>query len=320
MGILSSCFKEKPMTRPDNKGIGQTAVIEMGPDYTNQFFYSLATNKVLSNNSRFAYDLMFDCDASKFNIWMNTAKFMSLVRTGKTDMNAVTVADTTLANWYYELGMFDPDSNAIGKWWSSMSSEPVSAGQVYVLNLGLDVAGNPLGLVKMKVNDFSGSSYSITFVSLTGPDSGTVIIPKDDHYNYRYLTFSGNGQLLNNIEPDKSQWDLCFTHYSVIFYDPYYLPYQVTGVLSNPSKTTAYLDSTINYDSAKISNLNVNKLENRRDAIGYTWKTYITGHYFTKPYYVYFIRTGDNLYYKMHFLDFNKDGVKGYPTFEYSQL
>ena len=125
---------------------------------------------------------------------------------------------------------------------------------------------------------------------------------------------------VNNIEPDKSTWDFCFTHYSVIFYEPYYLPYQVTGVLHNPSRVSAYMDSTVIFDSVKISNFNFSRLQTRRDAIGYDWKRYVLGDYTTKTWYTYFIKAADDKYYKLRFLDFKKDGVKGYPTFEFYQL
>ena len=50
--FLSSCFKEKPMLPPKDQSVGQTAVIEMGPDYNDQFFYSLESNSVVAQNSR----------------------------------------------------------------------------------------------------------------------------------------------------------------------------------------------------------------------------------------------------------------------------
>jgi hypothetical protein len=303
----------------------QNNQIQMGPNYTDQFFYSLATNTVLSSNSRFAYDLMFDCNPDSFNIWLNTAKFMSAMKSSKTDFNSVTINDTTNGNWIYERGSYNIDSNALGPWWTAMSSQPISAGTIYIINQGVDESGNPLDMFKMRVNNFSGTSYSITYASLTGTDSGTVIIPKDVTRNYRYLALSNAGQLLN-IEPDKSTWDLCFTHYTVVFYEPYYLPYQVTGVLHNPSRVRAYVDSVItttgiSFDSLSIRNFNPALLQSNRDAIGYDWKTWTGRTYVPKPKFVFYIKTGEGIVYKLHFISFtNIDGQKGYPAFEYSSL
>ncbi|MDB5281796.1 MAG: hypothetical protein JWO06_871 [Bacteroidota bacterium] len=318
---VSSCFKEKNIAPPSSKGIGQTHVIPLGSDYGTQCFYSLATNTVLSSNSRIAYDLLFDCAPDSFNIWLNSAKFMAALKTTKTDINAVTIEDTTGGNWNYERGSYNIDSNALGAWWATTGSEPTSAGKVYIIDLGVDLGGNPLGFVKLKVNNFYGTSYSVTYNSLTGTDSGTILIQKDPTRNYRYLSLIGSGQLLN-IEPDKSKWDLLFTHYTTVFYVPYVLNYQVTGVLSNPARVSAYVDSTTSgFSNVTIGNFNVNKLQTNRDAIGYDWKTWTGVLYNTKTYYVYFIKTGENQIYKFHFISFNDNqGNKGYPTFEYSLL
>ncbi len=319
---LSSCFKEKPLAPPSKVGIGQTAVIEMGPDYLTQFFYSLETNKVVSSNSRFAYDMMFDCAGGKFNIWLNTAKFMSAVRTNRSDLNGTTILDTAGRNFHYETGAYNVDSSALGQWWVSTSHPPVSAGKVYIINLGVDQLGNPYGFIKFKVNNFYGNSYSVTYSDFSQTDSTTILVPKDATRNYRYLSLTSTGTILDNIEPDKSTWDLCFTHYTILFYQPYYLPYQVTGVLTNPSRVQAYVDSTLDFSKVTISDFNVNKLQTNRDAVGYDWKTYTgNSHYTAKDYFTYFIKTDENQFYKLHFLGFdNNNGVKGYPSFEYSQL
>ncbi|MCW5908465.1 MAG: HmuY family protein [Chitinophagales bacterium] len=315
---LSSCFKEKPLAPPGNQGIGQTAVIEMGHDYANQFFYSLETNRVVSSNSRFAYDLLFDCGNNDFYIWLNTAKLMSALRTDRTDIKETTIADTTGKHWLYELGEFNTDSNAIGAWWQALTNQPVSKGEVYIINLGLDDHENNLGYIKLQVNDFNGSSYSISYAGVNDTLIKTALIQKDATRNYRYFTFNGTGSMVDNIEPAKAEWDLCFTRYSVVFYDPYYLPYQVTGVLTNPAKVQAYLDSTVNFNEVEF--LDLAQLQPRRDAIGYEWKRYELGDYITKTWYTFFIKAGEDRFYKLRFIDFKKDGIWGYPTFEYYRL
>lgn len=52
---------------------------------------------------------------------------------------------------------------------------------------------------------------------------------------------------MKQLEPNKDNWDLLFTVYSTYFYKDQ-LPYKVTGVLTNPARTQAYLmDSTSNF-------------------------------------------------------------------------
>jgi hypothetical protein len=62
---------------------------------------------------------------------------------------------------------------------------------------------------------------------------------------------------------------------------------------------------------------------NLRDVIGYDWKVYnfTSGQYVARSNVNYVIKdfyTGDA--YKLRFLDFNHNGIKGTPKFEYVQL
>jgi hypothetical protein len=292
----------------------------MGSSYANQYFFSLAENKVVSQNNRLAYDLLFECGNNNFFVWLNTAKFMSVIRTTKTDINQVIFTDTSSGDWRYELGEFNKDSNAIGKWGNFSSSQPSSNGYVYIINLGVDEELNPLGYVKLKFNDFTGNSYSVCTQKMNDTVTANFIVTKDPARNYKYFNFGSVSGIVDGIEPDKQLWDLCFTKYSVVFYDPYYLPYEVTGVLHNPFKVEAYLDSTVTFNDVQLNNFDITRLQNRRDAIGYEWKRYEVGDYNTKTWYTYFIKSGDDKFYKLRFLDFKKQGERGYPTFEYSLL
>jgi len=318
---LNSCLKEKPIAPPKNQQIGETAIIDMGPEYRGQFYYSLATNSVISTNSRMAYDLMFDCGNNQFRIWLNSSKFMSLIETDKTDYDAATIQDTVGKVWRYELGEHNVTTNSFGEWWQSFNTFPVSKNKVYIINLGVDDDYKQIGLAKLQINHYDANGYRITFSPIGSNDTRYLTIPKDPTRNYVYASITGDGNIISNIEPDKTLWDLCFTRYSVVFNDPYYLPYEVTGVLQNPSKVEAYLDSTLNFNTIDISTFDPSRLEsNRRDVIGYEWKRYDLGDYITKTWYTYMIKTGESDYYKLRFIDFKKNGVRGYPTFEFYKL
>lgn len=317
---FSSCFKEENLAPPKVGGIGNTAVIEMGPEYADQYFYNITENRVISTNSRLAYDLMFDCAPGKFNVWLNTARFMCAIRTGKNDFAAVNIEDTVGAEWHYELGEYTIDSNAIGTWGNFALQEPTSYNQVYIVSLGLDANNNPAGFIKVRMKNFAGNSYTIEYQAFGSNQINNILVSKDNAYNYRYVTFSNGPRVVDGIEPEKAAWDFCFTRYTVIFYEPTFLPYEVTGVLHNPAKVSAYMDSTYTFNDVTLGDFDVNRLQTRRDAIGYDWKRYELGDYTTKTHYTYFVKTDELHLYKLRFLDFKKNGVKGYPTFEYQQL
>lgn len=318
--LLQSCFKEKPLAPPPNQSIGQTALISMGPGYANQFFYSLETNTVLSQNDRNAYDLLFDCDANSFYVWLNTAKFMSAIKTDKSNLDLVSLNDTIGKEWKYELGSFNKDSSALGSWWSLLGTEPVSDNKVYIIHLGLDANGESMGYIKLQIHNFSSGEYSVSYMREGENSSHNFTIPKDNTRNYAYFTFTNDSGIVDGIEPDKALWDFCFTRYSVVFYEPYYLPYLVTGVLHNPSRVQAYIDSTVNFETITISNFETNRLVNDRDAIGYGWKRFTNNDYTTLPGHVYFVKTAEDRFYKLHFVDFKQGNAWGYPAFEFYRL
>lgn len=191
---LSSCFKEPNMLPPADQDYGQIAVIEMTPTYAEQFYFNMADNAVIKRTPRNSFDLMFDCGAGKFNIWLNGAKMMGVKYTGRTELDSVTLADTLGGVWHYDFGAFDPDSSAIGQWWNNGTlPQPVSAGQVYIIHLGVDANGYGLGYVKMKVNNYSAGAYSITFSDFINTPV-IKIISKDDTRNYKYLSFANGGR------------------------------------------------------------------------------------------------------------------------------
>lgn len=318
---LTGCFKEKAIAPPGDHGAAQTGIVDMGPAYADQFFFSLATNSVISSNSRMAYDLMFECKQGRYYVWLNTAKFMSVYKTDKTDFSQVTSADTSNLSWRYELGAYEDDSSAIGQWWDSLSPLPVSNNRVYLIFLGLDAQGNSLGCMKLKFNGFSSDTYSISYAAINDPVGTSYQIGKDATRNYRYFTFTNNGAVVD-IEPDKSQWDLCFTRYTEVFYEPYYLPYEVTGILSNPDRVSAYMDSTVNFDSFSIADFQPGRLQYKRDAIGYKWKRFTIGGtgYAVLRDWSFFIKADEDRFYKLHFVTFVKDGENGHFVFDYFRL
>lgn len=309
---LSSCFKEKPIKAPTNN-IGTLFTANMGADYSKQLYFNVQNGLFIDSNSRYDYDLAFDCDANKFNIWLNGAKLMQAARTGKTGMNEVKPEDTLSLEWRVEFGYGLADSNAIGKW----GNYPQSDKKVYVLNLGTDESGNGFGYKKMQVGDFNGG-YQITFANLDGSEESSAFIPKNSDVNFTYYSFATKS--IKNLEPAKDIWDLQFTEYSTYFYKEK-LPYKVTGVLTNPYKTNAYLmDSTSDFTTIKLANVDNSKFNEKRDGIGYEWKQYEFGSYMVKTGYNYIIKS-DEKYFKLRMLDFyDSNGNKGFPKFEYEEL
>jgi hypothetical protein len=312
--LLSSCFKEKPIKPPVI--ITQAVyVADMGENYTKQIYFNMQTGIFVDSNSKYDYDMSFDCGFT-YNIWINGANLALVSRTGQTSLQAVTMADTT-NGWREELGSGQPDSNAIGSWQTNLQSNM----QVYIINRGADSFGNSLGFAKMQLGNFTGNSYSVTFCNMDNSNLHTVSVPKVQNKNLVFLSFNGGG-IVHDFEPVQTNWDFIFTQYSVYFGAPYYIPYKVTGLLTNPYQTYAYfMDSTTNFDSITLKTVVQGDFNTNRDNVGYEWKRFNGVNYTENTAYNYIIKSGNGQYFKMRFLDFyNAQDIKGYPKFQYYLL
>lgn len=309
---LSSCFKEKPLTVAA-PNIGTLFTAHMGPDYDTQLYFNMQNGVFVDSNNRYEYDLAFDCDANKFNVWMNGSKLMLVAKTGKYNLDDVTANDTLTKTWRVEFGYGLSDSNAIGQW----GNYPISNKEVYLLNLGVDEQGNGFGFKKLQIGDYNGG-YQITYANLDGTESVNAFIPKNGDVNFTYYSFTSRS--IKNLEPTKDIWDIQFTVYSTYFYKEK-LPYKVTGVLTNPSRTQTYLlDSTSDFSKITIQAVDNSKFNARRDGIGYEWKRYEYNSYIINTGYNFIVKS-ENKYYKLRMLDFyDGNGNKGYPKFEYEEL
>ncbi len=310
---LSSCFKEKSVKPKDLTNVGDTFVAQMGPDYEQQLYFNMQTAEFVSQNSRFDYDLAFDCDPNKFNVWLNGAKLMLCAQTDKTNFNQITASDTLNKTWRVEFGYGLSDSNSIGNW----GNYPSSFNKVYLINRGLNIREESIGFKVLKINDFT-TGYNISYANIDGSDLKTAFIPKDPDANFVYYSFTDHA--VKKLEPFKDNWDLNFTMYSTYFYNEK-LSYKVTGVLSNPSRSQTYLlDSTSDFSKISFADVDLSRFNEKRDGIGYEWKQYEYGEYIIKSSKNYIVRSNEK-FFKLRMLDFyNSDGSKGYPKFEYQEL
>ncbi|MCS6819519.1 MAG: HmuY family protein [Chitinophagales bacterium] len=319
--LHSGCFKEKPYKPKTGAGNDQRVIIPMTPAYRDLFFFSLKKGQIVRQSNPEHFDLMFENTGQGKMIWLNTSKLMMVKRTGKTSFNDVTYKDTLNKDgWLIDKPDYSPDSNAIGVWWKGTEPNIESDKQVYLIQLGKDLNGNPLGYRKIQIEHYVANTYHVRFAFPDGTDEHLVSITKNGTTCYRYLSFNNGGRLID-VEPSKDEWDLVFLRYTYIFYDPYYLPYLVVGALTNPLYIQAYKDSTLQYEKITLNDVQQERFSSRRDVIGYDWKKYDFTEYKVNPLITYFIKTSDQRYYKLRFLDFyNEKFERGYPTFVYEEL
>ncbi|MEL7532636.1 MAG: HmuY family protein [Bacteroidota bacterium] len=306
---LSACLREEIPIQPFDRGDAVIASVSMQANYQDQVWYDLGTNQIISTNAKTDWEIGLLCADSIWGIRLNSSLAMQAAATGSEDFEAINTSSGFHFRPDHPSGNID--SLALAGW---------ELDQVYVLDLGYTPSGQQRGFRKIVLRSSENETYQIQYAKLDGTDEKSISITKDEQYNF--MGYSLSEHEIRLVEPPKDQYDLCFTQYMHIFYDPY-LPYLVTGVLTNPNRTQVALDSIAEF--VEIEALDADRLvwSDAQDAIGYAWKYYdLQASSFTVfPKQVFMIRDHEGFLYKLHFLDFYDDlGNKGTPNFAFQRL
>ncbi len=318
--VLTSCFEEDQMVTPHEAGNLMLGEVELTENYKYQVFYDLGTNSVTNQNLISEWDLGFETSDSGWHVILNTSKMMLAGNTGQTNFESVTSKNGVKLN--FDVSSGNPDSLAIGVWYSTLDETPVTDGFVYIVDRGTGEDGKAAGLKKVSFSLPDKSTYEIRFANLDGSDEQTAIIQKDTSLAYVCFSFD-NG--IVDIQPKKENWDLLFTKYSTMLTtdegEPY--PYLVTGVLLNPYKSSVAIDTVSIFETLSFEIAEEEEYFDRQDIIGYHWKEYDfdNDRYITLTDKIFILKTSVGYYYKIRFIDFyNSTGERGYPTFEFLRL
>jgi hypothetical protein len=309
--LFVSCKKEELPVTAHDPGNVITSYVNMDPSYKWQFYYDLGTNTVVGQNLKTVWDLGFEATGNGYRVILNTAKAMYARNTGSTVFSGVTDTNGFTFNRKWDEPSGNLDSTAIGDWRTT--------NHVYIIDRGYNETGVHQGYRKIQFQQYNSTSYTVRFAELNGTGDTVFQIEKDSTYNFSFLSFSNGGQTLI-VEPPKHTWDVCFSQYLHIFYNPVQ-PYLVTGCLLNRYNTFASVDSVKTFSEINFSQVSQYSFANPVNTIGYSWKIFTGGVYITLPYKNYIIRDSDNFYYKLHFIDFyDQFGNKGNPKWEFQEL
>jgi HmuY protein len=313
-GLFFSCEKkDKSITLPP-KGDGTAIQVNMGENYTEHFYVSLENQKIVKTGSANEWDLAFSCEEDN-SIYMNGGQGMAAYPTGKISFESVSDSDTTAIEnkWAYDGSTGDKDSCVLGNW--------IHLNQVFIVKLNR----TDKHYKKIKISEADAFQYVIEVGDLNAATPVTRTLVKNADFNFIYFSLHQLAQVAN-VEPIKSSYDLHFTTYNYSFYDQTpVLRYIVVGCLLNNNNTYAYKDSIIGYNSFTKETSSAIQYTNHWDAIGYDWKKIDwasgTTDYTIDKRYTFVIRTQNNRFYKLRFLDFySPTGEKGSPKFEFVEL
>lgn len=310
--ILGSCQRrELPVPKYD-RGTAMSGRIDLTGNYKNQVWYSLSGNQVVSTNLKKDWDIAFESRPDGWHVILNSAKSMQAALCTKVGLTEIKDTLGYALSAKPDSPSGNLDSTAIGEWRSHH--------HCYIINRGYDENARFQGFYKLKITSQTLDTLYFEYGDVYGKQIYQGKLGKTLGYAWVMYSFSTRKQLL--VEPPQHSYDLCFSQYTTIFYDPF-MYYQVTGVLSNAPHTGVIKLPERNFTDVQLSDTLGHTFSYRKDAIGYDWKSYDlnTNVYTIYNKVIYIIKDRQGFYYKLHFIDFyNEQGEKGYPTFEYMKL
>jgi hypothetical protein len=308
--LFSSCRKEELPVSKKERGDLVSKRIDLGEKYVNQVWFNLSTAEIISVNNKFEWDIAFSNDINNLIIKLNTSKLTQAAFVENGEINQNYSLPTSAFKIDHPSGI--SDSLAMYNWQNQNG--------IYVIDLGFDVLGNALGFYNLQIISFTNNKYLIKYRNHTENNSIEKEITLNSDYNFQYFSFSKNDVLI--VEPKKTEYDIVFTQFTNIFYNPYQ-PYLVSGVLINPYLVKNYEENNIDFENFGFENIDYFKFSHQSDLIGFDWKYYN----FDKNAYeivknkVYIIQNKDGNVFKLHFLDFyDENGKVGFPLFQYDQI
>lgn len=292
---------------PD-KGDVITAYSDLGPDYKKQMYFDLGTNRNVGENLKVIWDIGVSNNSE--TIVINEAKVMY----------AAPVTNKTFEQITDTLGFEGT------KRWDTASghidSFAIKSERIYVIDRGVDEAGNHQGWFKMEIIENTTTNFKGRFAGLNGANDQEISFVKNPLYNYTHLSVTGGVHEVM-VQPEKDKWDLYISQYVHVYWMPEFFPYIVVGLLANPSGNVKMREVTnvktfeqIDYEYASTI-----QLKPELDQIGFDWKNFNGSVYSVSTNRVWIIQDNEGFFYKFRLIDFyNANGLKGCPTFEYQRL
>jgi hypothetical protein len=322
---LTGCFKkETPITLP--QGNSQITTCFIGNDYENNVYFDLSSNAFQTHVSN-DWDLRFETADTAWGVFINTGNNLKVYQTDLYSLNDVRCKDSNYFKTFKPL-IDAPEglaiTSAIADW--RKFKHGVDSSGVYVVNLSYGIG--PDYYACFQVLNATTKAYKIAVSRLNQHRIDTFEIAKNSSANYSYFSFANGGQVIQNVEPDQTQWDFMFTRYNHNFMgilpnnQPF--PYRVAGVLSNRNGVKVAKDSTTGFATIDATSIPQYHFSSMANAIGYDWKSHsfgAVGNYVVNAKITYIIQDTDGQIYKLRFLDFyNSKAEKGYPKFEFFRI
>jgi hypothetical protein len=317
-----------------------------GPTYPNKVFIDLSANRQTAV-LRTTWDLAFST-GSDFKVLLNASNGMMARALNKTDLNAVTAADTM--GWGSQLSLaavFAALTNPTPDWvrdaitWIDNPADPlgnpaiapISANaadnKVYIVNRGTG-PGNPgsaLGWKKIRILR-NGNGYTLQHADIGASSFSEVTINKDPQYGFVYVSLA-TGSIVP-VAPPADRWDIAWsgftssTPFNSSNLGTITVPYYFQDIIIQNHigvETAQVFTSSIAYEDFSESHLSAVDFSNQNQLkIGSSWRS--GGGPGSSPSVrtdrFYIVKDVQGNYYKLRFTSLTTDGQRGRPRFEFA--
>jgi len=297
-----------------NGGAGASAAI-------NSVYVDLSAN-AQTVVKRADWDLGF-YSGDDFRVILNNANAASVVEVNKTDINAVSATDVTIANLELGFGkgtfsIFDDVNGDLTKTAIPQISATDGSNKVYVINRagGSGTTAAAADLIKIRVLRAAAGGYTLQYAKLSETTFKTVTVAKNTAFNFSFINFDSGAAV--SVEPAKDRWDFVWT-YSIYYTGT--TPYAFSDLVF-----TNYLGAvqaaevtTGTYDAYAESNIATTTFSASRNTIASNWRA-TTGTIGVKTDRFYVIKDAAGNVYKLKFISFTTQdgGTRGYPKLQYA--
>lgn len=315
-----------------------------GQSQPNVVFVDLSANRQ-TTVVRSGWDLGFYTADGEFRVVLNASASMMARALNKTDLNAVTAADTT--GWGAQLStdavfaaitsggappawvseatrwIDDPSGDMSGTAIAEVSAS-ADNNRVYIINRGKNPDGSPRGWKKIRVLR-NGDGYTLQHADIGATTFASVEVTRDNTYLFNYIHFE-TGPVA--VEPQKDRWDIAFTVFTntAAFGPGLTVPYVYNDIVIQnryETGTAELLTATAgSYDAFGEDDLANVTFESNQLTIGANWRS--GGGPGAGPalkddrFYV--IKDADGNVYKLKFTALTQNGERGRPQFQFALI
>ena len=146
--FLLGCEQNETPIKQHSSGNITSKQINMGSSYSQQIFYNLNDNTVITENEKTDWDLAFESSSEGCNIIINSSTFSQLAELS--DINFNDIISVNNLNWRYDNPLGITDETAFGDYRNKNS--------VYILDRGYKLNGNNRGYKKIIIDSINNTS------------------------------------------------------------------------------------------------------------------------------------------------------------------